>query len=90
MLYVVVAGVLETHRRVSSSDFDFNENPLDLLAPDVRSLIERVVICQDQYEMPTEQEITKVLMLAVRIIIHAFCRWLLYIVVASALATIVC
>ena len=56
---------METITRLSSSDFDFNDSPLDKLPQDIRSLIERVVICQDQYEMPTEQEITKVLLLAV-------------------------
>ncbi|XP_067932111.1 ecdysone receptor-like [Watersipora subatra] len=59
-----LSGVVETITRLSSSDFDFNDSPLDKLPQDIRSLIERVVICQDQYEMPTEQEITKVLLLA--------------------------
>jgi len=59
-----LSGVLATHRTLSSSDFDFNENPLDQLPADIRSLIERVVICQDQYEMPSEEDVNRVLSLA--------------------------
>lgn len=66
VLYLFLAsGVMLQHRRHSSADFDFNDNPLDQLHTDMKSLIERVVICQDQYEMPSEDEVTRVLSLAV-------------------------
>ena len=67
---VAVSGVLANHRTLSSSDFEFNENPLDQLPADIRSLIERVVICQDQYEMPSEEDVNRVLSLAVSSLGH--------------------
>lgn len=65
MLLVSVKMMLAEHKQQSASEFDFNEHPLDGLPTDIKSLIERVVICQDQYEMPTEDEVTRVLSLAV-------------------------
>jgi len=48
----------------------FKENPLETLPDDIRTLIERVVICQDRYEMPDADEVTRVLSLAVSV--HQF------------------
>lgn len=64
-ILVLVKIMLAEHKRQCASQFDFNDHPLDGLQADIKSLIERVVICQDQYEMPTEDEVTRVLSLAV-------------------------
>lgn len=65
VLLFTVKMILDEHRKQNAGQFDFNENPLESLPPDTKSLIERVVICQDQFEMPCEHEVTRVLSLAV-------------------------
>lgn len=60
-----VSHIVANHRSLSSADLEFNDNPLDSLSMEKRSLIERVVVCQDQFEMPSEDEVTRVLSLAV-------------------------
>lgn len=62
---ISVSRIVANHRSLSSADLEFNDNPLDSLSLDKRSLIERVVVCQDQFEMPPEDEVTRVLALAV-------------------------